>query len=404
MGEDKRTIVHLSFSGFKTASACLLNYGLNKIVHIPHGYEDKNNAIMGIVLQKLLEEFVNGGHLISGAGRAWLKGNVERVFLECLGVREPTMVSDKDKNRERTDWVDWKIMEPGQEGETFDHKSDTQQHRSYDEEVDGLFEDYFQANKDDLDTHIGQKWHDIYDNIDPFVDVIKEHRLVAADLRSEVLVQGYIKEARAWIYGSVDFISLEKKLIYDAKGTKYGTQYLDNRQLLWYRIAARSMKDMDYTDCHHTHFLLIRDAKLVTRKFNSADIRKLRGEISRLANSLRISIRRIAKETGLKEGSKRIFKPFLKWKEGPDGQWGWHVKRQGPDRKVGWFPKTEREYEDRPQLHVNEDPRTSLFVAKPSKYNCRFCSFKRLELPDGEVFECQAYKSMTVNDGKFAGL
>lgn len=338
--KDDRKIIHFSYSGFKKAKECQLQHFLDKNIPWededgdPVRVDDKRNAIMGIVLQKVLEIFINEGHLIKGVGRVWLFENFDRIFLQCI----------------KADRVAWTDIE---DGESLD--------------------DYFERGKSNPDIDLNAVYKDTLSNLGNFAETIAENKLIARDLRSEVLIKAYIREARVWIYGGVDFVSLSKNLIFDGKGTKHNTRYLDNDQLLWYRIGIRQMPEMNYTDCHRTGFLLIREKKMLWKEFTGADIAKLRSKINTVANGLRLSLRKIKQDLG---------KEYA------------HMKPKGDALKG---------------LKIEEDPRVKYFMANPSKSTCRFCPYKELSFRRGVgakkedvVYRCPEYMKQKENEALFA--
>lgn len=149
--------------------------------------QDSRNAILGIVIQKLFEEWYEGHHFWDKD--VWLYENFDRVWYACQGEGKPTggwaaYCRWEDKQQELACMLDAR------------------------EQIAHLF------------------------------NMIVKHRLLSNNAKSEHRFKADIGEGHG-ISGSIDFLIEKGDEIYllDAKGTKYGLKYLDRRQLVYYKLG-----------------------------------------------------------------------------------------------------------------------------------------------------------------------
>jgi len=337
MGEDTRKLLHFAYWTFKAARDCPLRYAGFKVAKIDTGSTSKHNAILGIVLQKLLEEYVNGGHLNARVGVEWLNANFNRVWLSCL----------------EKDFVNWKLGKENVEyleGELQGEDED--------------LEDYIQRSMSSNDTWYWDIYQETYELVPLFLHTMLKNNVCPTDLKSEFRYKAYIRDLRVWVYGSVDFYSRNEGLIYDGKGTKHKTRFLDPQQLEWYKLGIENCRDEGYPRINRMAWLMIRDSAFNEVESGAVERRSLLSTLNRTANSLRLSMRRIEKHLP--------------------------AKYHKPGRIEGLSPM--------------DDPRLEHYMAKPSKNTCKYCDFKSLPQPDGSVYECPGYKKMTVNDELFGAV
>jgi CRISPR/Cas system-associated exonuclease Cas4 (RecB family) len=149
--------------------------------------QDSRNAILGVVIQKLFELWINEEHFWDGP--SWLHENAGRVWLLCQEGGKPT--------GGWASYCPWESMEQ---------------------------------------SHF--VWEDCLLQIDNLFGMITEHQLLAKVQASEFKFNAKLPSGES-IRGSIDFMldGARGKYILDAKGTRYKNKYLDKRQLIFYKLG-----------------------------------------------------------------------------------------------------------------------------------------------------------------------
>lgn len=187
--------------------------------------KDSRNAILGIVVQKLFEIWYNEKHYFEKD--SWLYENFDRVWQECQGEGKAT--------------GGWGAYCPWE---------DKQQELACMEET--------------------------RDQIAHMFNMVVKHKLLAKVAKSEYRFKADIEHGHR-ISGSIDFL-IEKPdeiLLLDAKGTKYGTKYLDRRQLVYYKLGMVLEGGDKYRDAR-TGWLIYRTEKFEEIHVDDAELLSLK--------------------------------------------------------------------------------------------------------------------------------
>lgn len=226
--------ITLSWNTLSTYLKCPLQFRFQKDkVEYP---KDSRNAILGIVVQKLFELWINEGHFWDGS--SWLYRNFDRVWAECQGEGKPTGGWGA--------WCPW--------------------------------EDKSQENKCMEDSR---------EQIGNLFAMITEHKLLAKKMASEFRFKGALPTGDQ-VCGSIDFM-LDKptqKYVLDAKGTKYKTRYLDKRQLVYYKLGMVLEHGAEWQDAE-TAWLIYRNKLYERVLVSDADLDNMSDLCVQVCNDIR---------------------------------------------------------------------------------------------------------------------
>jgi len=253
--------MRISYNDYKTYKECAKHYLYLKVTKLEKGPKDQRSAIPGIVMQKVMEHFYNDQiYLQTKNVQAWM--NREAIAYHSKLVAKG--------------YAPWK---PGEE-----------------EGVLGEYEEFFSLA----------------------VASIKEHKLLSKEARSEILYQQRLRNTDCLATGRIDFrIPRNGELwVVDGKATKYGLQYLDNDQLLWYAMLEKKTNGR-FPD--KLGWWLYRTGEVVWIDWSERDILNLEQEVVDATTKIKLEILELKSK------------------------------------------------------NLQDDP--NLFIAKPSTKNCRFCPF-----------------------------